>query len=130
MHRTVFESQLSYVDTNTEGLLHFLLMTQALSHVVQVEPKTFLEVSKLASISTSFYYLTRVLSVLCLERNLVLQTFSLNFKFSSFSEHVSELPTIFLAANVFGVSYKTSDSLMELAQRLRITRSLQILSDK
>jgi hypothetical protein len=29
MHRTVCESQLSYVDTNAEGLLHFLLMTQA-----------------------------------------------------------------------------------------------------
>jgi len=43
---------------------------------------------------------------------------------------VTELPTILLAANVFGVPYKTGDSPMELAQRLRITKRRQILSDK
>ena len=130
MHRTVSESQLSDVDTNAEGLLHLLLMTQALSHVLQVEPKTFLEVSKLARISTSFYYLTRVLGVLCLERDLVLQTFSLNFKMSSCREYVSELPIILLAKNGLAVSYKTSDSPTELAKRLQITKGRHILSDK
>jgi hypothetical protein len=68
MHRRVRESQLYYVDINDEGLFHFVPMTQALPHVVQVQPKTFLEASKLVSTSTSFYYLTRVFGVLLLSR--------------------------------------------------------------